>query len=98
MKPIVILLRRAVFPLSGRIKAKGTGEDLEGVQVTLLVEPRIRTLSRSNGAFRLLVPDDHDGTFATLRAEKTGYRPYTLDVDLRKEGGEPLEVEMSPTE
>ena len=98
MKPVVILLRRAAFPVSGRIRAKGTGEDLEGVVVTLQVEPRVQTVSRSNGAFRLLVPDVHEGGFATLRAEKEGYKPYTLDIELRKEGGDPIELEMSPAQ
>ncbi len=64
--------------------------------MTLQVEPRIEAVSRSNGAFRLLIPDSHDGAFATLRAEKPGYRPYTLDVELLKEGIAPLDLEMTP--
>ena len=96
MPPIVILLRKAVFPVTGRIRSRDTGRELEGVQVTLQVEPRIEAVSRSNGAFRLLIPDSHDGAFATLRAEKPGYRPYTLDVELLKEGIAPLDLEMTP--
>ncbi len=96
MPSIVILLRKAVFPLTGRIRSKDTGRELEGVQVILQVEPRIETVSRSNGAFRLLIPDSQDGVFGTLRAEKPGYRPYTLDVELLKEGVAPLDLEMTP--
>ena len=37
----------------------------------------------------------YDGEFAALRAEKPGFKAYTADIELVKDGGDPVEVEMS---
>ncbi len=97
-KPVIVRLDRAVFRLRGSIRDRDSQAPLEGVRITLMTEPATRTLSRSDGKFLLRVPLELDGEFAVLRAQKHGYRTFTMDVELVSEGGEPVEVEMSLAE
>lgn len=95
MKPVAVVLQRATFVLSGISREKGTQKPLEGVRLTLMTEPTARGVSRSNGGFLLRVPERYDGEFILLRAEKDGYKTFTVDVELRRDRAQPVEVEMS---
>ena len=94
-KPVTVKLERTTFRVRGSIRDKETQDPLEGVRITLRTEPVTRASTGSDGKFNLRVPMKYDGEFAALRAEKPGFKAYTADIELVKDGGDPVEVEMS---
>ena len=77
------VLRDAGANINGRV-TDGEGRPLEGVTLSLSEVEGARAQSRTDGYFRLDIPEDCSGYKFTLSASKSSYRTVSQEVSLRE--------------